>query len=266
MRAMRVVKKGLIVAALLAAGPGLAVAQFHQKDKSGQPVARQNPSTRVTPSIPVAPGGQINPSTYSRDDLAAAAPVTASIPSNNAAPNANDFASVWGYAIHHGDGSYTKSKQDYETHQLTQETFSANGTLLLTRRINLDEQGKPAEVLIYNGYNELRYRGVLIYDRLGRFQEELIFDTQRNLLRKRIQEFDSSGNAQVKVIDLTDKIPPDLQLVISEKTEVDPEVAKKAMKDFQEQATKVKKDEEADRNSGDGKKRGFFRGLFRGND
>jgi hypothetical protein len=263
---MRHVKAAPILAAVLAMATGAATAQYHQQDKSGQTKVRQDPSPRMTTPEPAAAAPPSAPAAYSVNQVATATPGPASIPSNNPAPDATNYSAVWAYAIHHGDGSYTKSKQDYETHHLQQETFSSNGTLLLRRMISLDQQGRPAEVMIYNGHGELRYRGVLIYDRAGRIQEELIFATDGMLLRRRVQEFDAEGNPSMKVLDLTENIPEDLQLVVSERKQVDPEVAKKAVKDFQEQATPVRKDGKGGEGVGGensaGKKKGFFRRLL----
>lgn len=123
---------------------------------------------------------------------------------------------IWGRAIYHSDESYTESKQDLETNTLTQVTKSKNGVRLQTRMVTLDENGRPSEVLIYDGREQFKYRGLQIYDTLGRFSEEQLYDAKGTLIRRKIQEYDPrGGKLPVRSVDYVANVPADLKLVIT---------------------------------------------------
>lgn len=123
---------------------------------------------------------------------------------------------IWGRAIHHSDGSFTESKQDMETNTLTQETKSKNGVRLQTRRVMLDELGRPGEILIYDGRDQFKYRGMQIYDTFGRFSEEQLYDAKGTLIRRKVQEYSPRGEKlPLRSWDYVANVPEDLKLVIT---------------------------------------------------
>tara|TARA_R110000850_G_scaffold239282_3_gene364102 strand:+ start:411 stop:1271 length:861 start_codon:yes stop_codon:yes gene_type:complete len=127
---------------------------------------------------------------------------------------------VWGRAIHHSDGSYTESHQDNVDSFLEQTTFSKNGTEIRKRSINLDEHGRPSEIMIYDGRGAFKYRGQQIYDQSGRFAEEQIFDAEDTLIRRKVQEYTAQGmRLPLRSWDYAENIPKDLQLVITRESE-----------------------------------------------
>jgi len=129
------------------------------------------------------------------------------------------YAEIWGRAIHHPDGTHTESKQDNETRTLTQETKKGD-TVLQRRMILLDEAGRPTEAMIYDGRGQFRYRGTQIYDRMGRFAEEQIYDPDEKLIRRRIQEYAPNGEKlPLRSVDYVENVPEDLKLVITRESE-----------------------------------------------
>jgi len=135
------------------------------------------------------------------------------------------YAEVWARAIRHTDESFTETVQDTKSSTLEQVTRSKNGVTLQTRKIMLDSIGRPSEVLIYDGRDQFKYRGMQVYDQYGRFEEEQLYDTENKLLRRRIQEYDSKGAAlPVKSVDYVANVPTDLKLVITRESEEAPKV------------------------------------------
>ena len=127
---------------------------------------------------------------------------------------------IWGRAIHHSDGSFTESKQDMLTNTLEQITKSKNGVKLQRRMVTLDELGRPGEVLIYDGRDQFKYRGVQIYDTFGRFSEEQLYDAKGTLIRRKVQEYDPRGEKMpLRSWDYVANVPEDLKLVITRESE-----------------------------------------------
>lgn len=130
---------------------------------------------------------------------------------------------IWGRAIHHSDGSFTESKQDMLTNTLEQITKSKNGTKLQRRMITLDEMGRPAEAMIYDGREQFKYRGLQLYDTFGRFAEEQLYDINGTLIRRKIQEYTPQGEKlPVHSVDYVANVPEDLKLVITRESESAP--------------------------------------------
>lgn len=123
---------------------------------------------------------------------------------------------IWGRSIHHGDGTYTESKQDNVTNTLEQITKSKNGVKLQVRKITLDASGRPSEVHIYDGRDQFKYRGLLVYDTFGRFAEEQIHDAKGTLIRRKVQTYDARGEKlPLRSWDYVANVPEDLKLVIT---------------------------------------------------
>jgi len=123
-------------------------------------------------------------------------------------------------SIRHSDESFTQTNIEIGSKFATQETKSKNGVLLLKRNISFDAKGNPKEVLMYDGYNKLKYRGVLFYDQLGRFTEEQLFDAKGEALRRKIQEYDAKGQKlRLRTLDYVENFPKDLRLVVTRESE-----------------------------------------------
>ena len=126
---------------------------------------------------------------------------------------------VWARRIEHSDGTYTESiesNEKEETNSIEQITKSANGTTLQKRLVRLDRYKRPAEVLIRDGRGTFKYRGVMVYDELGRFAEEQLFDANGTLIRRKVQEYTSDGFPKpVRSWDYVANVPDDLKLVIT---------------------------------------------------
>lgn len=133
---------------------------------------------------------------------------------------------VWGQAKNHPNGNYTICKVEDST--LIQKTFTQPRTAeehqktdderqpIERRVVQLDANGKPLEVLIYDIRNQLKFRGVLVYDRNGFFREERLFDPAGKLVRTRIQEYDSRGKAKpVKTVIDETAVGSDISLVLT---------------------------------------------------
>lgn len=130
---------------------------------------------------------------------------------------------IWGRAIHHSNGTYTESRQDIRTNTLEQITKSKNGTRLQRRMIVLNAQGNPSEVMIYDGRDQFKYRGIQVYDALGRFAEEQIYDTAGTLIRRKVQEYNPQGQMlPMRSWDYVTNVPEDLKLVITREEEQAP--------------------------------------------
>lgn len=130
---------------------------------------------------------------------------------------------IWGRAIHHTDGSFTESKQDMLTHTLEQTTKSKNGVKLQRRTVMLDESGRPGEVLIYDGRDQFKYRGIQIYDTFGRFAEEQLYDAKGMLIRRKVQEYGPRGEKlPLRSWDYVANVPDDLKLVITREDAASP--------------------------------------------
>lgn len=207
-----------------------ASAQFHSKTQDGRTVS-------AAPS-PVAAAGNAPSRTIYQTGASSGLIDTGEMGSTLGYTDIRN-PEIWGRAIFHDDGTYTESKQDASTNALTQETKSPSGVLIQRRLISLDAKGRPSEVLIYDGRGQYRYRGQIIYDLQGRFQEEQIFDTNSVLLRRRIQEYELSGAPKpLQVIDDASKIPADLKLVITQSDGAarDGEIAQREAERFRQQA------------------------------
>lgn len=162
---------GLLAASVLAVcllGPQQACAQFHQRDAKGG-----------APQVPAPSGIDMRNWKYGQMEKRDAA--------------------VWGRAIFHPNGNFTESKLDEVQRTLQQHTYRAKkqdsdkSILLQKRLIKLNDAGRPMEVLIYNSSGQLTNRGTLFYDPLGRLKEERLFDTQNQMVRRKIQTYGKDG-------------------------------------------------------------------------
>ncbi len=206
-----------------------ALAQFHQKDKSGQSNLNQNAVKAATQ--PVTPGG-VSPIRTGRitKDVGLNARSTMIMTDaqrelfrkNNLRMGLQEDLEVDHLArsIQHTDGSYTQTNVEIGSDFVEQETKSKNGVLLLKRRISLDKKGNPQEILMYDGRDILKYRGVLVYDERGRFREEQLFDAKGKSLRRKVQEYDAKGvRLPLKTFEYVSNVPSDLRMVVTRESE-----------------------------------------------
>lgn len=216
-----------MIAMLVAGGLWLpsAQAQFHQQGKTGQATINQQAVQQTRMQAAAAPShSRVGAASsdvgaaYSGGDMILPEGKRQALSQWNPklGQMSGKYADVWGRAIHHSNGNFTESKQDMESNTLEQLTKSKNGTLLQKRMIMLDQSGRPAEAMIYDGRNQFKYRGVLLYDVIGRFSEEQLYDPQGTLIRRKVQEYTPEGlKKPLRSWDYVANVPADLELVIT---------------------------------------------------
>ena len=199
-------------------------AQFHQQDKTGQATINKQAVQQTRPQPAAAPShSRVGASSsdvgaaYSGGDMILPEGKRQALSQwdPKIGQMVGKYADVWGRAIHHSNGNFTESKQDLESNTLEQETKSKNGVTLQKRMIMLDQSERPAEVMIYDGRDEFKYRGVLLYDMMVRFSEEQLYDPQGTLIRRKVQEYTTEGlKKPLRSWDYVANVPADLELVI----------------------------------------------------
>lgn len=129
---------------------------------------------------------------------------------------------VWGRSIFHPNGNYTESKLDEAQRTLQQLTYREKDQdqdkpiLLQKRLIKLNAAGRPTEVLIYDSSGRLTNRGAIFYDQLGRLTEERLFDTNNQLVRRKIQTYLESGQKMpLRTFNYGKGLADDLDLLIT---------------------------------------------------
>ncbi|MDF1859818.1 MAG: hypothetical protein P1U87_06355 [Verrucomicrobiales bacterium] len=214
----------IFVAALIMALGGLtAQAQFHSQDKkTGQVGVNQaavNSAQQQAEGLMSSQGGSAQLGTNENSTIY----ISEAHKQNYGARMGRQdskIVHVWARSIHHSDGSYTESKQDELTNTLEQITKSKNGTKLQRRMVMLDENGRPTEVMIYDGRDQFKYRGKQLYDEIGRFSEEHLYDAKGTLIRRKVQEYDpQGGKLPARSWDYVANVPEDLKLVITRESE-----------------------------------------------
>lgn len=202
---------------------GSAEAQFHQKGSPSGGATTAPRGTTTAPGQNAAAMREADAGTaYSSGDMILPDSKKEALARWN--PRISRMADreiqVWARLIRHSDGSYTESTEDANNNSLEQITKSANGAVLQKRYVQLDAEGKPAEVLIRDGRGKFKYRGVLVYDELGRFSEEQLFDADDNLIRRKVQEYTANGlKKPLRAWDYVENVPDDLKLVITRRSE-----------------------------------------------
>ncbi|MEM7602201.1 MAG: hypothetical protein AAF357_12395, partial [Verrucomicrobiota bacterium] len=193
-----------------------AQAQFHAKTPTGQSAVNQQAIQQARQQSSTVSHAQAGAALSSGDMILPEGKRQALSDWNpRIGQMAGKNAEIWGRAIHHSDGTFTESKQDNLSNTLEQETKSRNGVLLQKRTIMLDQYSRPSEVMIYDGRNQFKYRGLLLYDALGRFAEEQVFDSGGTLLRRKVQEYTPQGlKMPLRSWDYVENVPEDLRLVI----------------------------------------------------
>jgi len=209
-----------------------ALAQFHAKKPTGQTAVNQQAvNTAQQQAINAAPGGAAQMSGsggggLSGGDMIMPEGASEAFKANHVrlGQMKGKRVDIWGRAIHHSDGSFTESKQDLVTNTLEQITKSKGGVKLQRRMVMLDEMGRPGEILIYDGREQFKYRGLQVYDNFGRFAEEQLYDAQGTLIRRKVQGYDPRGEKlPLRSWDYVANVPEDLKLVITKESE-DPTV------------------------------------------
>ncbi len=209
-----------------------ALAQFHQKDKSGASNVNQgavNAASQPVPSeggVPIPQTGRITKDVglNANSTMIMTDAQRAMFRKNKLRMGLQEDLQIDHLArsIQHTDGSYTQTNVEIGSKEIVQITKSKNGVALLTRYISLDERGNPREVMMYRGQGrgELKYRGVLFYDELGRFKEEQLFDAKGASLRRKVQKYGpKGGRLPLKTFENVSNIPSDLQMVVTRESE-----------------------------------------------
>lgn len=205
-------------------------AQFHSKTATGQTgvnqVAVNSAQTQANAGMAAAPGASPilggglggGDTILSKEAKQALSQYDVKLGHMNGKP-----VDIWGRAIYHSDESFTESKQDMQTNTLEQVTKSKNGVKLQRRMVMLDERGRPGEVLIYDGRDQFKYRGMQIYDTFGRFSEEQLYDAKGTLIRRKVQEYSPRGDKlPLRSWDYVANVPEDLKLVITQEDAAGP--------------------------------------------
>jgi len=229
-------KRMLLIVAfgLIFSGTEVVRAQFHQRTKSGQKVINQNAVSgpRQTPGSTVGAAGRVVPRTgrvtkdlglNENSAIIMTDEQRALFRNNNLRMGQQKDLQIdhWARSIQHSDGSYTETNAQVGMKFIDQVTKSKNGVILLRRNISLDPRGQPKEVLMYDGHDKYKYRGIFLYDSLGRFQEEWLYDTKGKPLRRKYQEYAPDGKPlPLKTIDYVEDIPDDLRLVVTRESEL----------------------------------------------
>lgn len=216
-------RKHTLMAILLSAGflhPS-AEAQFHSKSQNGQAAVNPQAIQQAQMQAAGAAGAShaMAGAAFSGGDMILPEGKRQALSNWNPRISQMNgkYADVWGRAIHHTNGNFTESKQDMESNTLEQETKSRNGITLQKRMIMLDQSGRPSEVLIYDGNDQFKYRGVLLHDTLGRFVEEQVYDAKGTLIRRKVQEYTPQGlRKPLRSWDYVANVPADLQLIITD--------------------------------------------------
>lgn len=202
---------GLLAAALGGFSATSAWAQFH---------VRENGSTRAVPVQPPRQGTSVN--------AAARTPPPLTTSPSRAAATGHQWRYgrmdtrdpvVWARSIHHPNGNYTNSKLDEESHRLEQRTYTPGGQLIELRLVELDGLGRPQRVSIRDHRDRLKFTGVLLYDRHGRFREERLMDSSGQVVRTRFQQYGSQGEPlPVKTVIDENAISSDITLLVTEQS------------------------------------------------
>ncbi len=144
-------------------------------------------------------------------------------------------AEVWGRAENHTDGTYTETVIDdsgdadrqKDQNVITQRTrrritdfdnpnAPTEDPVIMTRKIYLNQIGRPDHVRIYDAADRYKYMGKFVYDPLGRMVEQHLRDAQGKPLRRVIQDYDAQGQPlPLKNVDYVKDIPRDLQLMVT---------------------------------------------------
>jgi len=212
---------GFVAGFLSLVAPAAVQGQFHQQDQKGgvkvnreavQSASRAGAATTTGAAV-VGGKGEVGANPYSTIYLNEAQKRAFGV---RLGKQDDLQITKWGRAIHHPDGTYTQSVAEPGMSKMEQETRSKNGTLLQRRLISLDEYGRAKEVLIYDGRDTFKYRGILFYDGSGRFREEQLFAANGTPLRRKVQEYDLEGKKlPLRSWDYVDNVPSDLQLVVT---------------------------------------------------
>lgn len=108
----------------------------------------------------------------------------------------------------HMDGTVTEAVSDMSKGELRESTFDSRGVLLSKRVVLLNEHGLPVQGVIYSGRDELVGKVEFAYDDLGRLKEEISFNAQGQVFRRKIQLYDKGGKPlPTKIVDYSANAP-----------------------------------------------------------
>lgn len=98
-------------------------------------------------------------------------------------------------AVKHEDGTYSHSIKDVRKREMIDSTYDARKVLITKKRFLLNERGDPIQGVIYDGANNLMANVQFYFDNLGRVIEERLINTQGQIFRRVIRQYDASGKA-----------------------------------------------------------------------
>lgn len=111
-------------------------------------------------------------------------------------------------AILHNDGTRTESVKDVSKREQKETTYDARGVAISKKIFLLNDNGDPMQGVIYDGADNLIARVQFFFDDLGRVTEERCVNTQGEIFRRVIHQYDSNGRPlPVKAFDYAVNAP-----------------------------------------------------------
>lgn len=95
--------------------------------------------------------------------------------------------------ILHTDGTSTESVKDVVKREMKDTTYDARGVVIATKIFLLNDNGEPVQGVIRDGADNLIARVQFFFDDLGRVIEERCVNTQNEIFRRVIHQYDSNG-------------------------------------------------------------------------
>ena len=137
--------------------------------------------------------------------LAASALVLATGAANAQQVNASTVSAK---AILHTDGTRTESVKDVVKREMKDTTYDSRGVVIATKIFLLNENGDPIQGVIRDGADNLIARVQFYFDDLGRVIEERCVNTQNEIFRRVIHQYDANGRPlPVRSFDYAVKAP-----------------------------------------------------------
>jgi hypothetical protein len=96
-------------------------------------------------------------------------------------------------AILHTDGTRTESVKDVIKREMKDTTYDARGVVIATKIFLLNDNGEPVQGVIRDGADNLIARVQFFFDDLGRVIEERCVNTQNEIFRRVIHQYDPNG-------------------------------------------------------------------------
>lgn len=131
--------------------------------------------------------------------------LTSATASNGQQVNASTVSAK---AILHTDGTRTESVKDVTKREMKDTTYDTRGVVIATKIYLLNDNGDPIQGVIRDGADNLIARVQFYFDDLGRLIEERCVNTQNEIFRRVIHQYDVNGKAlPVRSFDYAVKAP-----------------------------------------------------------